>query len=198
MSPSSLLLLAAAALLACLTGNAAAPNTADPLEKGFTSPPDSAKPWVYWYWQHCNLTREGIRADLEDMKSRGIGGVLIMDAAEGVPMGLLYDSPQYWQMVDFAIQEAKRLGLQINVHNCPSWSGSGGPWVLPDQAMQAIVTSESSIAGPAKIDLQLPHPPVMPVTVPKNNRDVTINYYKDIAVLAFRTPRSMKSLLAIR
>jgi hypothetical protein len=182
---------AAVAALACLSGSLAIanpPHKADPLELGFASPPFSAKPWVYWYWQHCNLTKEGITADLEDMKRRGIGGVLIMDAAEGVPMGLTYDSPEYWAMVDFAVREAARLGLQINVQNCPSWSGSGGPWVIPGQAMQAVVTSETMVHGPAALNLRLPQPPVMPVTVPKGNRDVTIRYYKDIAVIAFKTP----------
>jgi hypothetical protein len=33
--------------------------TPDMLMKGFTNPPDSVKPWVYWYWISDNNTREG-------------------------------------------------------------------------------------------------------------------------------------------
>ena len=32
---------------------------ADELERGFTHPPDSARPWVYWFWLNGNITREG-------------------------------------------------------------------------------------------------------------------------------------------
>ena len=40
---------------------------ADPLEKGFLNPPDSAKPQTWWHWMNGNITKEGITADLEAM-----------------------------------------------------------------------------------------------------------------------------------
>ena len=49
----------------------------DALERGFARPPDSARPWVYWFWLDGNITREGITADLEAMKRAGIGGAQI-------------------------------------------------------------------------------------------------------------------------
>ncbi len=36
------------------------------LAKDFATPPDSARPWVYWFFMDGNLTREGI--------TRGPGG----------------------------------------------------------------------------------------------------------------------------
>ena len=65
---------------------AAAAETTD-LARAFTHPPDSAKPWVYWFWLNSNITREGITADLEAMKRVGIGGVLIMEVDQGAPVG---------------------------------------------------------------------------------------------------------------
>ena len=47
------------------------------LERGFLTPPNSARPWVYWFWLNGNITREGITADLEAMRRAGIGGALI-------------------------------------------------------------------------------------------------------------------------
>ena len=44
------------------------------LEKNFLNPPASARPWVFWYWMHAAVSREGITADLEAMKEVGIGG----------------------------------------------------------------------------------------------------------------------------
>ena len=55
------------------------------LEKGFTHPPESARPWVYWFWLNGNITSNGITADLEAMKRVGIGGVLIMEVEPGSP-----------------------------------------------------------------------------------------------------------------
>ena len=40
---------------------------ADELEQQFASPPDAARPWVYWYFMDGNMTREGLTADLEAM-----------------------------------------------------------------------------------------------------------------------------------
>lgn len=38
------------------------------LEAGFHAPPDSAKPWAFWWWLNGNVTKEGITRDLEEMK----------------------------------------------------------------------------------------------------------------------------------
>ena len=42
-----------------------------------------------------------------------------------------------------AVSEAERLGLQITLNAGPGWTGSGGPWVKPEQSMQHIVASET-------------------------------------------------------
>ena len=47
-----------------------------PLAKEFAIPPDSARPWVYWFFMDGNLTREGISADLDAMKRAGIADLL--------------------------------------------------------------------------------------------------------------------------
>jgi len=55
--------------------------------QGFARPPQSARPWVYWFPLDGNLSREGITADLEAMQRVGIGGVLYMETAQGTPTG---------------------------------------------------------------------------------------------------------------
>jgi alpha-L-rhamnosidase len=37
----------------------------DPLLLSFQDPPESAKPRVWWHWMSGNITKEGIKADLE-------------------------------------------------------------------------------------------------------------------------------------
>ncbi len=53
------------------------PVTPEQLEQGFVTPPDSVKPWVYWYWISDNISKEGITKDLEAMARIGIGEALI-------------------------------------------------------------------------------------------------------------------------
>lgn len=65
-----------------------------------------------------NVTKAGITADLEAMKRVGIGGVIIMDVVErfAPPPGPVDFMDAEWQeMFRFAVSEAYRLGLKINM-----------------------------------------------------------------------------------
>src|ERR1035441_426853 len=94
------------------------------LAKGFVSPPQSAKPWVYWFWLDGNITREGITADLEAMRRVGIGGVLIMEVDQGAPKGpARFASAEWRELFKFMLAEANRLGLEVNMNNDAGWCG---------------------------------------------------------------------------
>ncbi|MGC8784677.1 MAG: glycosyl hydrolase [Armatimonadota bacterium] len=150
-------------------------TAAQPLEAGFRSPPDWARPWVYWFWLNGNITREGITADLEAMQRVGIGGVLIMEVDQGAPLGPVpFASPQWRDLFKHVVSEAHRLGLEVNMNNDAGWCGSGGPWVPPDKAMQKLVWTETQVTG--HVEIVLPEPPAI------------AGYYRDVAVLAFPTP----------
>src|SRR5512136_196702 len=149
----------------------------DALRQGFAHPPDAAKPWVYWFWLNGNITRAGITADLEAMKRVGIGGVLIMEVDQGAPVGpAAFMGPEWRELFKFAVAEAGRLGLEINMNDDAGWNGSGGPWITPEQSMQKIVWTETGLAGPARFEGQLAEP------------EKVRGYYRDIAVIAFPSP----------
>lgn len=74
--------LLATSLLAAIPAKAAGP---DPLMAGFESPPESARPRVWWHWLSGNIAKPGIHADLEWMKSVGLGGVQMFDGDMGAP-----------------------------------------------------------------------------------------------------------------
>jgi len=170
-------LIAGLAML-CLSIAACAPTSIpDPFQAEFVKPPDSARPWVYWFWLNSNITREGITADLEAMKRVGIGGVLIMEVDQGAPVGkAAFMGDQWRSLFKFAVAEASRLGLEINMNDDAGWNGSGGPWITPEQSMQKIVWSETDVAGPRRFEGVLPQP------------ETIRGYYRDIAVQAFPTP----------
>lgn len=109
----------------------------DDLAEGFLRPPDSTRPWVYWMWMDGNLSREGITADLEAMRKAGLGGVVICEVSVGVPRGpVQFMSPEWRKLFAHVVSEAERLGLEITLNAGPGWTGSGGPWVRPEQSMR--------------------------------------------------------------
>src|ERR1700709_233616 len=63
----------------------AAPATTDTLLQGFQTPPNSAAPRVWWHWMNGNVTKEGIKLDLEWMHRSHIGGFQNFDAALFTP-----------------------------------------------------------------------------------------------------------------
>ncbi len=166
----------------------------DDLAAGFRRPPDEARPWVYWMWMDGNLTRDGITADLEAMRAAGLGGVVICEVNVGVPRGPVeFMSPEWRALFKHVVKEAERLGLEVTLNAGPGWTGSGGPWVEPEDSMQHLVASATEISGPASFDAVLPRPERRPAFfgeggLPQAVRDRMDGFYRDVAALAFPTP----------
>jgi hypothetical protein len=162
------------------------------LAQEFRDPPAAARPWVYWFFMDGNLSREGITTDLEAMKQAGIGGVILMEVDVGIPKGpVQFMSAPWLALFQHAVNEAERLGLEITLNAGPGWTGSGGPWVKPEQSMQHLVASETMIAGGRRFDGVLPQPQPRPPffgPVPPELEAGRKGFYRDVAVLAFPTP----------
>ena len=111
----------------------------------FKNPDDfNAKPWCFWYWMHGAVTKEGITTDLEAMKQNGLGGTYLMpiksiEMNPGLGGTVRQLSPQWYEMVDWAMQEADRLGLKLGMHICDGFALAGGPWISPEESMQKVV-----------------------------------------------------------
>jgi hypothetical protein len=154
MASVVLLMLGLAALVA--------PAYADKLEDSFRNPPPQAAPWTYWFWINGNITKAGITADLEALAQSGIKGVLIMEVANPKSMApngpYPFGSPEWRELFKFAVAEAGRLGLEINMNNDAGWCGSGGPWNTPENSMQKVVASSTTVNGPGRFEGMLPRP----------------------------------------
>lgn len=173
----------------------------DVLERGFTDPPDAARPRTWWHWTGSNVTLDGITKDLEWMKRVGIAGFQLADVNAGggqsVEKKVVFGTPEWLEAVRRSAADADRLGLEMTVFSSAGWSETGGPWVKPEQAMKKLVWSETSIEGPSHFKGRLPQPPsnngpfrnlvtgsARPGATPP--RDPT--HYGDSAVVAYRTP----------
>jgi len=163
------------------------------LEQGFQNPPESSKPRVWWHWMNGNITKSGIKADLEWMKRAGIGGLqnFNVDLSEAstpliVKKRLDYMSPEWKDAFRFATKLADSLGLELAIAASPGWSDSGGPWVKPFEAMKKLVWSELQVEGGQQFTGMLPKPPC---TIGRfQNVGSENGYYADAAVVAYRMP----------
>ena len=166
----------------------------DELAGGFVHPPDTARPWVYWFIMDGNVSRAGITADLESMKAAGIGGAILMEVDVGIPRGpVAFMSAAWRDLFKHAVEEAERLGLEITLNAGPGWTGSGGPWVRPEQSMQHLVSSSVEVEGPVHFSGVLPRPDPRPpyfgeAGLPESLLAARHDFYADEAVLA--VPRS--------
>ncbi len=167
---------ALAAVGLMLTPFPARPAASD-LEPGFQHPPDSARPWVYWFPLDGNISSNGITLDLEAMARAGIGGVLYMETDQGAPRGpAAFAGPRWRNLFRHICAEAHRLGLEVNMNNDAGWCGSGGPWITPELSMQRVVWTETNVTGPLRFDAALKQPLAV------------ANFYRDIAVFAYPAP----------
>ena len=93
------------------------------LEQGFKQPPASAKPRVWWHWMNGNITKEGIKLDLEWMHRVGIGGFQNFDAALNTPKlvdkRLVYMTPEWKDAFKYATGLADQLGLEEAIAGSP-------------------------------------------------------------------------------
>jgi hypothetical protein len=153
----------------------------DPLKQSFLSPPDRAKPGVYWYFMDGNLSREEMTKDLESMKEAGISNLIFLEVGIGVPRGPVDFMSEAWQeMFVHAVRETERLDIKILLGAGPGWCGSGGPWVKPEESMKHLVYSETEIEGGKKVDIELPIPEQRSTTWHRMKDP----YYEDAVVYA--------------
>lgn len=180
--------------VAVLTAVACGSSAAGSLESSFENPPAAYRPWTWWHWLNGNITKEGITADLEAMADVGLGGAQIFNAGEevkgpgastSIPYGPVpFNSPEWLGLVKHAAKEARRLGLELGIHNCAGWSSSGGPWNTPEHGMKTVVFGETRLKGPSAFSGKLAQP------------QAESGFYRDIAVLAFPSPASESASMA--
>ncbi len=158
-------------------GVAQAASPAAELEEHFSAPPDSVKPWVYWFWIYNRVDKEGITRDLEEFHAKGIDTVVLYCAGchggkVRSPFGPDFLSPEWRELLRHAFKEAHRVNVKVAFNMCGACV-MFGPWVTKDNAMKDVVQSKVILKGPQKFAGVLPQP--------KTVHD----YYRDVSVQAF-------------
>jgi hypothetical protein len=97
-----------------------------------------------------------------------------------IPAGPLFGSDEWNKLFVFALDEAKRLELEMGFNIQSGWN-LGGPRVTPQYAAKQITFSETKITGNKNVSVKLELP---------NSRN---DFYKDIVVLAFPVNEARKT-----
>ena len=161
-------------------------QNSDSLKKSFLSPPDTAKPRVYWWWLFNRVDKAGITRDLEEFKAKGIIGVNLICTGGYAGMaplpGVKYLSPEWRELFRHAVKEANRLNIELGFNLSAGGWTMEGPWVNKDNAMKKVVSSELNVVGPKIFSGKLPQP------------EVVAEYYHDIWVQAFQVQPGTKNV----
>ncbi len=149
----------------------------------FLEVPDSSRPWVYYWWLKGNVSKELITRDLEEMKHKGVGGILLIDSRgyhDGFQDGLVpvpleikheFMSPGWREMVRHTLEEAHRLGLKVSINLANTGGSLRGPWDMKDQGPKQLIWTQKIVKGPSKLSL--------PLEIPQEKK-----YFRDITLIA--------------
>jgi hypothetical protein len=178
------------------------PAGGNSLEEAFRQPPEGARPRVWWHWMNGNISKEGIKLDLEWMHRVGIAGFQNFDAALDTPQvvdkRLAYMTPEWKDAFKYATVLADQLGMEEAIAGSPGWSESGGPWVPAAEGMKKYVWSETAVEGGKPFAGKLAHPPANTgafQNMPSNDQPpagakAIPEFYADAAVIAYRRAAS--------
>ena len=165
-----------------ITDNTYIPSVKE-LSQNFIAPSKEYYPETWFHLNGNNISKQGLKLDLQAIKDAGLQGVHLFNKAGRAfpnvkPIKIL--SPEWEDMIRFAADECQRLGLKFTMQNCPGWSMTGGPWVPAEEAQREVVETTYHVSGGKKFQQNLKI----------DSLYHTSDYdYKDIQVLAFPTPK---------
>ncbi len=140
----------------------------DPTFESFQSPGREYSLVPLWWWDGDRLDKERLTWQLEELKRGGILSVcFIAKYPDGPPMGaqVPYFSPGWWDFMEHAGREIKRLGMTLWVHDESYCRPVKGFWQLriqeeaknhPAYRGHQFACVRQAVAGPARVRLQWP------------------------------------------
>ena len=113
-----------------------------------------------WWWLGSAVTKPGLTWQMEQMASHGIGTLEItpLYGVQGNDANnISFLSPEWMKMLDYTINEGKRLGIQIDMN-----LGTGWPFGSPDtplsEAACKVVVVDSLVDSKLAKSITLPAP----------------------------------------
>ena len=131
-------------------------STSADLKQQFLHPPDDCRIMMRWWWFGPAVTKPELKRELEQMKEAGIGGVeiatlypLALDNPATGFRNLTFLSDEHIEAIRFAADEARKLGLRIDITLGSGWP-FGGRHIPITQAAGAMRIEKAVIAAGVK------------------------------------------------
>ena len=121
----------------------------------FAWPPITAqtKPWAYNWWMGSAVDKTNLTQELERYAAAGLGGIHIIPiyGAKGFEDKYIdYLSPKWMEMMGWAVSEARRLGMGVDMTTGSGWC-FGGPQVKDQDANASVVVKTYEVKAGEKL-----------------------------------------------
>jgi hypothetical protein len=125
------------------------------VEDPLTWPPITAqtKPWAFNWWMGSAVDKTNLTRELERYAAAGLGGIHIIPiyGAKGFEDKYInYLSPQWMEMMGWAVSEARRLGMDVDMTTGSGWC-FGGPQITDQDANANVVLRTYDLAAGEKL-----------------------------------------------
>ena len=113
-----------------------------------------------WWWLGSAVTEKGLSWQMEQMASHGIGTLEItpLYGVQGNDTNnISFLSPKWMQMLEYTINEGKRLGIQIDINLGTGWP-FGSPETPIEEAACKLVVVDSLVDSKLAKSILLPAP----------------------------------------
>lgn len=110
-------------------------------------------PWARWWWMGNAVNTKDLAALMKDYKAHGLGGLEITPiyGVKGEENQFIkYLSPEWMDLFQFTLDEAKKLNLGIDMDNTAGWP-FGGPWVTPSDESKTVFHKIYKLKGGEKL-----------------------------------------------
>ncbi|HYW45723.1 MAG TPA: glycosyl hydrolase [Bryobacteraceae bacterium] len=127
----------------------------------FKNPPARYRGHAMWNFNLGTLNENAVLSGIQEMAKLNYGGFFI--EAGGRPQGaqgVTYLSDEYFRFYKIALEEAKRLGLEVVLYDDYAFpTGTvGGQLAVkyPQHMAKSLNMSEKDVAGPARAEVEIP------------------------------------------
>lgn len=151
-------ILAVAGVVVLATGLRAGEPPASARPSAWPEITATARPWAYWWWMGSAVDRENLARELARYRKAGMGGLHIVPiyGAQGYEDRYIeYLSPRWLAMLDYAVTEARRLGMGVDMTMGTGWC-FGGPHVADRDANARVALERSSLVPGQKPRVKTP------------------------------------------
>lgn len=138
--------------LGCLESSSLAQRGADSF--AWPAITHEQRPWAYWWWMGSAVDKSNLTRELTRYREAGYGGVHIIPiyGAKGWESNYIsYLSPQWMEMLDHTVREAKRLDLGVDMTTGTGWCFGGGPYVGEPEGNASVGVKTFDVAAGAKL-----------------------------------------------